>query len=187
MTRVETLDKLNRTDLIKLIAGQVLEDLAGEMARAREEVARATAEFHEAVVNEARWAHEMLLAEMRMAGGTGPLDGKCTTAIYPDEVPDAVEVVFSDGPSFESRLRFTARVSLLGLHKRLFELAQRVAEARRAVEEARERDARVSTIREKVRKDLVAETLRGPGGEEVLTAARKLAALIKAKMLGEGE
>lgn len=179
----QQLDKLNRTDLIKLIGEQVLADLAGEVQRAREAVRTAAVAFESMVVDAAMSEHAPVLAVMAEAAGVrvDQLSGRCLTRVYRDEpLPTAVQVVIADDAMYDAKVKLTVT---LHLDETMMSAAAAWQQAMQWEREAETRDTKVSTIREGVRKDLVAELLKGPGGEEVLSAAKRLAVAVKTRLL----
>ena len=179
------LDKLNRTDLIKLIGEQVLKDLATEVGKAEEAMNRAQAEFQKVAVGEARVQNNGLLISMATVAGVPDVaSGIVLTRLYINEaIPDAVQVLLADNSNtYDQRVKITVLVPVVG---ELLLRASQVITTMMALDSARKRDKKVSTIREKVRKDLVGELLKGPGGAEVLSAAKDLARAVKLKLEGE--
>lgn len=179
------LDKLNRTDLIKLIGEQVLAELADEGRRASAAVVESSTAFAESVGEKAKADHATLLTNVAaVVGAAEPLVATCITRVYiGDDIPDVATVLITDtAESFDCRLKLTVKVPLSTEQRRM------AAEWKRALEwerDAEQRDTKVSTVRENVRKDLVAELLKGPGGAEVLEAAKVLARRVKDTLLSD--
>jgi len=183
----QQLDKLNRTDLVKLVAQEVLADMAGEKKRASQAVVEAAEAFAQSVVDRAKADHATLLTNVAaVVGADEPLNGTCITRVYiGEEIGDVATVIVTDTPeSFDAKLKLTVKVPLSTEQRRMAREWQRALEFER---EAEQRDTRVSTVKEKVRQDLVAELLKGPGGAELLAAAKTLAAKVKDALLPDPE
>ena len=181
---------MSRTDIIKLVAGEVLEQMAGAVERADEAVALAQAEFDRVVRDRALTDNAALVNSLALACRFEAGDVVVTVprSVYADgALPIDVPVTLTNTMlPFERRMMIEVRVPLFDTSvTRTRGLALQQA-LRYRVECARA-DDRVSVVKESVRKDLVAELLKGPDGEPLLAAAKTLAALVKARMLQGGE
>jgi len=180
-----TIDKLNRTDLIKLVAQEALAQLEGEVDRATEAVDVARAAFESAVRGATLDQNMDLIERAAVVCSFDPLNATVYVprAIYAEvAIPDTVTAVIVNSPlPFDQRVRLEVRTDVAGT---IAERAHQLQAALVELDAAEHRDTKVSTIKESVRKDLVAELLKGEEGAEVLAAAKRLAAAVKARMVG---
>lgn len=183
-----TIEKLSRTDLIKLVAGEVLEQMAGAVKRAEEGVTLAREEFDRCVRERALGENQGVLHSMASVCNFEVADVVVTVprSIYADNVLpiDVSCTIMNSSVPYERRMSIEVRVALS------FEVRERALALKLALKyrnECEQQDARVSVVKESVRKDLVADLLKGEGGEELLEAAKKLAVIVKMRILQGGE
>lgn len=179
-----SIDKLSRTDIIKLVAAEALEQMAGEVRRAEEGVALALREFERVVRNNALERNFMLLGHCAVVCrfNTEDIVARIPRAIYAETaLPNSVVCILTNSSVlYEQRMSIELRVNVehdVELH------AIALQQALRHLGECEQRDTKVSTVKEKVRRDLVADFLKGADGVELMAAARTLAARVKARML----
>lgn len=180
------LQNLNRTDLIKLVAQQVLDDLRTEVADCKVAVGRARCLFEDEAERLARSENIALLDDLGDACRFDVDDVVCEVqrCVYAESVlPSDVAVVMKNSAlPFEQRMCIEVRVPLTG---DLLDAAEQLQRALRALDDAEHRDTRVSTIKEKVRKDMVGELLKsgGDAADRILAASRELAVQVKERLL----
>lgn len=190
MSTEPTIEKLSRTDLIKLVAGEVLEQMAGAVKRAEEGVTLAREEFDRCVRERALGENQGVLHNMAMVCNFEVADVVVTVprCIYADNVLpiDVPCTIMNSSVPYERRMSIEVRVALFDTS----EVRTRALALKQALQyrnECEQQDARVSVVKESVRKDLVADLLKGEGGEELMEAAKKLAVIVKARILQGGE
>lgn len=179
-----TLDKLSRTDLIKMIGQQVLDDLKGEADRARTAADEARSALVAEVGRVAIISHKTLLINI---AAVADFDAKNVVFSVPRQVyvdqalPESFVCVLSNsGLPHDQRFKLDVRVPV---GDSVRDLALGFQRALQHQVDAERRDTKVTTIREKVRKDLVGELLKGDEGEKVLAAAKELARSVKGRLL----
>lgn len=180
-----TLDKLNRTDLIKLVAQEALAQLDDEVERMADAVNTARAAFEAEVRDRVLHENAAMIAQLAVMCNfiAGDAVVSVPRSIYAEVAqPDTVSATITNSAlPFEQRMRIEVRVLVLGA------VAERARDLQRALvelDDAEHRDTKVSTIKESVRKDMVAELLKGEQGAEVLAAAKQLARVVKARLVG---
>ena len=182
----QQLDKLSRTDLIKMISQEVLEQLKTEVADCEAELQRARVAFETAVRDAAVESHAELLSVLADVCRFKEDDVVATVprAIYREQpLPREVMCILSNSAlPFEQRMNIEVRVSIESTGTTAHELKQALYWLQRA----EDRDSKVTTVKESVRKDLVADLLKS-GGEDadtILAASKRLAKAVKQKLGG---
>lgn len=181
----QQLDKLTRGDIIKLVAAEALEQLAGEVAECERIVKDAHVAFNDRVAERAKSSHHELLRVLADACRFDPEDvvANVPRVVYAETtLPDSVAVGLTNSAlPFEQRMRIEVRVPLQDVEDAANLLQRSLVD----LAEAERRDHRVSSVKEKVRKDLVDELLKSGGAdaEELLGAAKRLAKAIKNRLL----
>ena len=184
----EQLDKMTRGDIIKLVAAEALEQLAGEVAAAEAAVADAHVAFNDRVARNAKSSHHALLGVLGDACRFDPQDvvANVPRVVYAEtSLPDTVAVGLTNSAlPFEQRMRIEVRVLICdgGPIESAADDLKRALVLWRAAEV---RDHRATAVRESVRKDLVDNLLKS-GGEDadaLLSAAKRIARHVSAKLL----
>ena len=178
--------KLTRADAVKLVASEMIEQAAQDVAACERRVNAARAAFRS-------WAHAVALKQSDTAlraacdavgSDFDMLTSACTFRVYDDGTDSGTvaQVVFSDHQaSFEARLRLVVDVMLSGTGERLRDAW---AAALVDLKNARERDQRMGAMKADAREALIKAALAGEEGAAVVAAVRALAASIRSSCDG---
>jgi hypothetical protein len=177
--------KLTRADAVKLVAGEMIELAAHDVAACEQHVIYCRDKFYEHVIElvTAKYYDQLCGISQLIQRGIDDMHKRTTYRVYEDgsDSGTTAQVVFSDHQkTYEARFRIALDVELddaaLGL--RLLWLG-----ALTALKDARERDLRVGAMKKEARELLIKSALTdSPEGESVVAAIRALAKSLKGKV-----
>lgn len=167
--------KLNRTDVARLIALQVQDQLERDVVASIEAVQQQREAFERVATTAAHSLYRDLLRHATDAYGllVGKVHYECTV-----DQPggDCVQVTFSDSErGYDGRCFFTCNVPMdeeMTIARDAWHSALKVEAICRA------RDARMSALQKDARDEIIKAALAAEGGKELLAAAKKVAAVV---------
>jgi hypothetical protein len=161
--------KLNRTDLTKLIVMQLQAQAEEALVEAKDEVERLRRRFEQ----ECCQAAQADFGHVVWSITDSPFVRCLTTVALDDPDTDTVRVCFSDAErSYEGDFRWTVAVKATPQVK----LARKnLRSGMIRLQVALRRDHRASAMKDDARKEIILAALKGEGGAELLTAAKKIA------------
>ncbi len=174
--------KLTRADAVKLVAGELRELYAGDVAECEKDAAIAARKFRDRVVLQARHENSDQMKEAADLVGVEEheLCKTCTYRVYEDgtDSGDVAQVVFSDHQqTFEAKLRVAVNVKL---NAGLLDWRDDWTAALINLKNARERDLRAGAMKKEARDLLIKEALADrPEGHAVVAAIKALSLCIK--------
>jgi hypothetical protein len=178
--------KLSRTDAVALVAQQIADDAAGDVAKCERAVIAARDAFRLWATGAASSTYAEQLAMLAaVAGHANPrkMHGNCTFRMYEDgtDSGDVAEVIFSDHQqTYEARCRMTVSVPIDAQGR---ELLTTWAEALADLKNARARDLRVGAMKREARDALIKAALNESSeGQAVVDSIKALAAAMRGKV-----
>ena len=178
--------KLSRTDAVALVAQQIADDAAGDVAKCERAVIAARTEFQDCVAGDALEEHCDLLERVASAlhvDNVGLLNAQVIYRVYEDgeNSGSVAQVVFADHPqTYEARGRLAVSVNL---SPGASELRDAWAAALADLKNARERDLRVGAMKREARDALIKAALNESSeGQAVVDSIRALSAAMRGKV-----